>query len=1145
MPNALAQLTAIKSFPSLVRYLRDELGWPIESDDVEDLTFEYEPEELGLDKQTAVKIREIKQLRPLADNQPWGIFYINFEPKRLPIVALRRILRSLVVKKRASANRAQQRTWRQNDLLFISSYGESDGREITLAHFSENSELGDLPTLKVLGWNTGNTVLRLEDTHKVLKEKLRWPEDDADAEAWRKAWSSAFKLQYRETVRTSKDLAVRLARLAENIRGRVNEVLSVESERGELRKLYKAFQEALIHDLGEDDFSDMYAQTIAYGLLSASISRQSGALVADNLPDMVPNTNPFLKELMQTFLTVGGRKGKIDFDELGINEVVELLRHTQMDEVLKDFGARNPQEDPVIHFYELFLKEYDPEKRMKRGVFYTPRPVVSFIVRSVDEILRTEFGLEDGLADTTTWGEMRKRHEGLTIPRGVKSDEPFVQILDPATGTGTFLVEVIDRIFGTMRAKWKREGRSEREMSELWNDYVPRHLLPRLHGFELMMAPYAIAHMKIGLKLTETKYRFLSSERARIYLTNTLEEPKDFSGYFEQMAPALAHEAEAANKVKKNAPITVVVGNPPYSKMSANLGEDAVNLIEPFRYLNGQKIVEKGALAFELSLQDDYVKFFGFVLKKVASMPLFVSSYISNFRYLDSNFLRGLRKTVIEASSALDFINLGGHVANRKGLATADDNVFDIEQGVALSFIRRGSKRKENRAGYFRLVGTRAEKYDFLLGRGIGGVKLSPLTPAHPLYKFTSDTGEGEGGFDSWWGLEEIFQTNSGSIITSRDNLAINFDAASLRHNIRAFASSPRGDTKLQKQLGFTAKSKWDVEACKRKLREENVPQKYVRELLYRPFDVRRIYYFPPLLDTPSRPVCSVLEDGNNLVILSPKVKTTSTFNHVLVSRLPAEKKAASHDRATQMLPLWLDKKGARLLREESQRVSNINPNFTKQLRQRLGPGPKDESQPDPGTVLHYVYAVLHSPIYRVTYGDELRDNFPRIPLTSDAELFRKLCALGADLVALHLLEDDYEAASWNASRPKGKSPLKTPITRFAGRGGAEVAKGHPKYKDGNVYINPSSYFEGVPPEVWNFHVGGYQVCEKWLKDRRERTLSDEDITHYQRVVVALRETIRLMAEIDRAVEAHGGWPLVGSQEASPQPAASGGLPFA
>src|SRR5215212_6145050 len=424
MDNNLERLRSIKSFPSLVKYLRDELDWPIESDDVEDLTFEYDAEELGFDARTAAKIKEIKQLRPFVTGQPWGIFYINFEPKQLPVVALRRILSKLVLKKRASGNKGQQATWLLNDLLFISSYGESGERALSFAHFSEEKQFGDLPTLRVLGWDSQNTLLRLEDVEKKLTTKLRWPEDETNVDDWRKNWSSAFTLRHREVVKTSKELAVKLADLAIVIRQRANAVLSIESDKGSMRKLYKAFQEALIHDLDQDDFADMYAQTIAYGLLTARVSRPSG-LIVENVTDMVPITNPFLKELLQTFLTVGGRKGKIDFDELGINEVVELLRIANMEAVLKDFGDRNPLEDPVIHFYELFLKEYDPDKRMKRGVFYTPRPVVSFIVRSVDEILRTEFGLEDGLADTTTWGEMAKRLEGLSIPEGVGADEPF------------------------------------------------------------------------------------------------------------------------------------------------------------------------------------------------------------------------------------------------------------------------------------------------------------------------------------------------------------------------------------------------------------------------------------------------------------------------------------------------------------------------------------------------------------------------------------------------------------------------------------------------------------------------------------------------------------------------------------------------
>jgi hypothetical protein len=308
-------------------------------------------------------------------------------------------------------------------------------------------------------------------------------------------------------INTAKDLADRLAILAQSIRSKVTQVLAIETERGELQKLYAAFREALIHDLTEESFADMYAQTITYGLFSAAVSRtvpddSMGSrthVEPENLADMVPITNPFLREMLSTFLTVGGRKGKLDFDELGIQEVVEVLNspETKLDAVLRNFGDRRPGEDPVIHFYEDFLKQYDKKLKVQRGVFYTPQPVVSYIVRSVHELLQTEFGLADGLADTTTWGEMLKKQSGLKLPpltaepgekRTISPDEPFVQILDPATGTATFLVEVIDVIHRTLTAKWKQQRLTDAQQRAAWNDYVPRHLLPRLHAFELMMA---------------------------------------------------------------------------------------------------------------------------------------------------------------------------------------------------------------------------------------------------------------------------------------------------------------------------------------------------------------------------------------------------------------------------------------------------------------------------------------------------------------------------------------------------------------------------------------------------------------------------------------------------------------------------------
>ena len=486
------RLARIRSFTQLIIYLRDDLGWPIVSNDFEELTFEYTSEELGIDARNAAKIEEIKRLRPLVPGQPWGIFFVKFEPKRLPVVALRRILGQVAIKKRASANRSERQAWAADDLLFVSNYGEGEERRIAFAHFSKPRDGHDLPTLKVLGWDNLDTPLHLDAVVRELTTHLTWPDDEDDSDAWREHWHAAFKLRHREVITTSKQLSERLAELARAIRDCIRTALSIETESGQLTKLMKAFQTALVHDLDEAGFADMYAQTIAYGLLSARIT-DPARRTADDLATHM-RTNPFLRELMETFLRVGGRRGKaggpgIDFDELGISEVVELLDQANMEAVVRDFGDRNPQEDPVIHFYEHFLAAYDRKQKVSRGVFYTPRPVVSYIVRSVDELLRREFGLTDGLADTTTWGEMAKRHEGLEVPDDTQSDHAFVQILDPATGTGTFLVEVIDLIHRTMVKKWKAQGHGEKDIQTLWNEYVPQHLLPRLHGYEFANGP--------------------------------------------------------------------------------------------------------------------------------------------------------------------------------------------------------------------------------------------------------------------------------------------------------------------------------------------------------------------------------------------------------------------------------------------------------------------------------------------------------------------------------------------------------------------------------------------------------------------------------------------------------------------------------
>jgi len=513
------KLRQVHTVAQLMQYLHEELGWPVDVDDWEVNLFDWQPEEINLKAEHVVKVKSIKQLRPLVSGQPWGIFFVEFNKGRLPITALRRVLNGLVPKGRAASGGHQ--TWAAHDLLFVSSFGESNAREIALAHFTDESAKGDLPTLRVLGWDDDDTPMQLGYVAQTLRDKLRWPANTRTADdltKWRAQWSSAFSLRYDQVINDSKTLALAMAELAKRIRRRVGTVLTLESDSGHLRQMHKAFKDNLIADLSDDAFADMFAQTITYGLFTARASRSSGALVADNLADMVPSTNPFLKELLGSFLSAAGRarnrEKRVDFDELGINEVVTVLREVPMDAVLRSFNASKPGDDPVIHFYEDFLKAYDKAMRAKRGVFYTPSPVVQFIVRSVDEILKTEFDIEDGLASTITWGEMMARKPELKLPKFCTAATPFVQVLDPATGTGTFIVEVITQIHAHMLAKWRTQGKvTKAHWQPLWVDYVKHHLLPRLYAFELMMAPYAIAHMKIGLKLAETATPFPKTGR--------------------------------------------------------------------------------------------------------------------------------------------------------------------------------------------------------------------------------------------------------------------------------------------------------------------------------------------------------------------------------------------------------------------------------------------------------------------------------------------------------------------------------------------------------------------------------------------------------------------------------------------------------
>jgi predicted helicase len=1116
------KLTQIKRFDQLIAYLRDEMGWPIARDsfdDVDDLFYEFSAEELGIDPKTSAKILEIKRLRPLSPKQPWGIFFVKFEPKKLPVIALRRILGQVALKRRASANSPDRTAWSADDLLFISNYGDGDARQISFAHFSKSESSLDLPTLRVLGWNNLDTGLHLDAVAKELTENLTWPEEGGDLNQWRKSWSDAFKLGHNEVINTAKDLSIRLAELASSIRDRIKVALSIENDSGPLTILKNAFKSSLVNDLDNDSFADMYAQTIAYGLLSARITDPSKKTVDDFTSHM--RTSPFLRELMETFLKIGGRKGKaggpgIDFDELGVGDVIQLLDNVNIEAVLRDFGDKNRQEDPVMHFFEGFLQAYDKKIRKDRGVFYTPQPVVSYIVRSVHELLQTEFGLTDGLADIATWGEMLKKYPEMKLPpltdepgerRTISPDEPFVQILDPATGTATFLIEVIDVIHQTLTTKWKQQRFTAVQQLSAWNEYVPKYLLPRLHAFELMMAPYAIAHMKIGLKLAETGYHFATEERARIFLTNALEP------YQKQLKlpelDALAHEAASVNEIKRSKRFTVVIGNPPYAGHSANNHiSSIVDLIRDYK-VGLPELDRPGQGKW---LQDDYVKFIRLGEHLLSNVPSGILGYITNHSFLDNPTFKGMRKHLLSTFTKLSITDLHGNSKKKERSidGSVDENVFEIQQGVAILIGIHGTSERVVKA--HDLLGTRLHKYSWLatnLASNLG----NDLLPTDPMYLFRAQDNTLLEEYKSGISLPNLLDQNGDpapGFVTTQDEFAISWTADESAEKVEQLLAS-KSEADARSIFKLCSQNQWNYARAKAAL-ADGAWRDLIVKVLYRPFDFRWTIYSPHVAVHRRDRVMRHMLGRKNLGIICTR-QTKDQWGVLATRNMSAHKTCGAYD-INFLFPLYLLPEDGELSLDQNVERLNLAPSAIKRFSISLGLQIDKESNLPAGLapedIFHYAYAVLYSPGYRSRYADFLKIDFPSLPLPGNLKLFWALSQIGGELTSLHLLEYTKNDKS---------------LFNFINTLNPEVQK--ISWSKNTIWLDKSKSigFQGVNEELWNFHIGGYQVCEKWLKDRKGRILSKVDVADYQNILLTLSETIRLMADIDKVIDKHGGWP--------------------
>lgn len=1139
------KLQQVKNFDKLLKYLETELGWPVEGREIDDIAFPFDLEsDLGLDKNEVAKVRHVYRLKKMHKKQPFGIFFVDFEGKKMPVSVLKRILRNLALKRKANAKAADQLAWDVEDLIFISAVGEEKDstREISFAHFRKEPD--NRHVLKVMAWDGGDTPLKMEHLDDVLHEFLRFPDDTNDVDAWRKSWTAAFRTGLRQNIRRSEELAQALAALAMRINKEALSLIKKESANGPLKTLHAGFKEALIHDLTEEAFTDCYAQTITYGLLTAAITKVNQAGVKDltstSVLEMVPSTNPFLKDILSSFLEAGGRGEKgIDFDDLGVQDVIDLLRaeSTDLPNILRDFGNLTQDEDPVIHFYETFLKIYNKDERVKRGAFYTPRPVVSYIVRSVDELLRKEFGLEDGLADTTTWGEMIKRNPAIKLPpltdnsgekKTIKETEPFVQILDPATGTATFLVEVINIIEKTVKAKaWAKlkngpydhDQHSKREeVLKTWNEYVPEHLLKRLHAYELMMAPYVIAHMKVGLKLAETGYRFATEERARIFLTNALEPAKEFKERLNFDIPALAIEAKQVNEVKHGKRFTVVIGNPPYSGESTNNSQWITSMIRDYHTIDGQPLGE----ANPRWLQDDYVKFIRLTQQAVGISGRGIVSMITNNAFLDNATFRGARQSLLKSFSHVKVLDLHGNTKKKERHpdGSVDMNVFEIQQGVSVSILVKEPLISGKKIEHAEIYGTREIKYSFLRVSTSSNTKWNSINPISPFYLLIPQDQTLFSEYQAFSKITDIMPVHSNGIVTARDHLCISWTQEEALEVVKKFAEMKPEEARKNFELGDDSRD-WQVKLAQADARQEGPSRKLITEIYYRPFDTRWTYFTGRsrgFLCMPRGETMANMLSGKNVALITSRMTKGESFHHVQATRSISEAIVMSPKSSNNgfIFPLYLmpEQGEAGLLELRSQPEPNLTPEFLRKLVKALNSDQDEEevipAYKRPEEVFCYIYAVLHSAGYRERYAEFLKIDFPRLPLPAGKKLFSALAKLGQELLSLHLFD-----------APEQDEP----IAEFLGGNQAKVES--ISWSNKTVWLDKalSAGFRGVKEEVWKFNIGGYQVCEKWLKDRRGRVLSKSDIKHYRMIIQTVTETIKVMSAIERAIDAHGGWP--------------------
>jgi hypothetical protein len=873
-------------------------------------------------------------------------------------------------------------------------------------------------------------------------------------------------------ITSPKRLAIELARRARWLRdGITAEMLEEAGERargapeGPLRALHNFYRENLMSDMDPAMFADTYAQTIAYGLFVARYHTPSAGFSRRAAMDAIPTSTAFLRSSIRLLLDEDTVPPTVRWI---IDDLVALLGATSNGLIARAGTVRGSAiaDDAVLYFYEHFLEAYDEGERTDRGVFYTYPALVAYAARAVDDTLADSFGI-DGLADGR------------------------VRLLDPAVGTGTFLVAAAERAIARVIAN---EG----------DAFVPaligEHLLPHLYGFELLPAPYAIAHLKLGSFYAQAGRPLDDRERVGIYLTNTLAAPLDPVTAMLPAIGALIAETHAADAVKRDTPLLVILGNPPYSWASHNR-EHIANLMADFATLGGRPLGERNVRP----LDDDYLRFLRWsvwkLLEQEGALRTGIVALVTNSSFLSRPVMRGVRHFLLERFDEIRILDLHGN-QRQWYRGRTDEKVFpDVQVGIAITLFVRYAERQHNpgRVFYRETRGTRAEKFDYLAAATVGDDDWAAVEPREPTFSFLPRAHNAD--YDSWPSVADLMPERSPGVISHRDPLSVGFDAHDLLPKIHEFANLGVGDQDLSERYELTENPRWILHRRRGAL-GGIVDPGLVKPLMFRPFDRRVIYDETNLVGDRRERLRAHLERvPGNLALVTTR-SATAEAPYVFVTRAPGTQALLSSRThgAAVYAPLFLAAATGHdelvpLLEDELAAVPNVAAEWLTRL---AGEYPAFS----PENLLGYIYAVLTSSLYRDRFAGALEDDFPRIPFPADAELFEVLATEGRRLVRAHLLEEP---------------GLDLPHIEGAG----DLSIGEPSYDEpaGRLWINETQYLYPVTPAAWAVRIGGAAVLDQWLRNHRNRQLVRGEARELALIVASLTFAETVRPGIDAFVE--------------------------